>query len=178
MELQLMYALKHNFQINWTLMIMRKMWTFRDVHRPLPYAMIITTMLEHFGVFAVVEYKIFLDARDNKIDVDVIHKMRFFRDSTDMIYLHRFEHRTSPSENPSIDPPRQQHSYVHVESSSSGSKPSNQMIMDELLTLRGYITTRMDVLDVANQQVEVELRRLSNRLDYMDFDEDTAESES
>ncbi|KAF1881826.1 hypothetical protein Lal_00042535 [Lupinus albus] len=141
MELQLMYALKHNVQINWTLMIMRQMWTFTNNHRPLPYAMLITAILEHFDMSSIGESKILLDAWDNKIDVDVIQKMGLFRDPIDMI---------------------------------KNSMPSNQMIMDELFSLRCYITTRMDAHDAANQQVQMELQCLSNQMDYMDlFDEST-----
>ncbi|KAF1872191.1 hypothetical protein Lal_00039351 [Lupinus albus] len=109
-------------------------------------------MLKHFGVFTGGESKILLDARDSKIDVNVIHKMRFFRDTTDMIYKHRSEHQIAPSENPSSDPTTQQHSSFSAKSLSCDFIPSNQMVMDELFSLRDYITTRMDALDFANQQ--------------------------
>ncbi|KAF1862325.1 hypothetical protein Lal_00026853 [Lupinus albus] len=46
--------------------------------------------------------------------------------------------RTAPSENPSADPPTQQRSSFHAQSSSSASMPSNQMVMNELFSLRGY----------------------------------------
>ncbi|KAF1866107.1 hypothetical protein Lal_00043060 [Lupinus albus] len=52
------------------------------------------------------------------------------------------------------------------------------MIMDELVSLRGYITTRMDALDTHNQQIQYELHRLSSRLNSMDVDEDSSELES
>ncbi|KAF1881642.1 hypothetical protein Lal_00039859 [Lupinus albus] len=90
-----------------------------------------TAILEHFGVYIVGESKILFDDGDSKIDVDVIHKIGFFRDPTDMIYKHH-----------------------------------------------SYITTRMDTFDAANQQVQAELRRLSNRLDYMNLDDDNVESKS
>ncbi|KAF1858945.1 hypothetical protein Lal_00000765 [Lupinus albus] len=35
----------------------------------------------------------------------------------------------------------------HAQSSSSAAMLTNQMIMDELVSLRGYITTRMDAFD-------------------------------
>ncbi|KAF1894630.1 hypothetical protein Lal_00027007 [Lupinus albus] len=43
---------------------------------------------------------------------------------------------------------------------------------------RDYINTWMHALDAANQQVQVELRRLSNRLDYMNLDDENAEPQS
>ncbi|KAF1894582.1 hypothetical protein Lal_00031402 [Lupinus albus] len=66
----------------------------------------------------------------------------------------------------------------HAQSSSSAAIPTNQMIMDELVSLRGYITTRMDAFDTQNQQIHYELHRLSSRLSNMDVDEDSSEFES
>ncbi|KAF1879765.1 hypothetical protein Lal_00039709 [Lupinus albus] len=43
--------------------------------------------------------------------------------------------------------------------------PTNQMIMDELVSLRGYITTRMDAFDTQSQQIHYE--------HHMDVDEDS-----
>ncbi|KAF1874306.1 hypothetical protein Lal_00013744 [Lupinus albus] len=63
-ELQLMYALKHNLEINWALTLMRHMWSVRETYSPLPYAIIISKILEHFGVLTVGESKITLNARD------------------------------------------------------------------------------------------------------------------
>ncbi|KAF1894556.1 hypothetical protein Lal_00009366 [Lupinus albus] len=40
--------------------------------------------------------------------------------------------------------------------------------MDELVSLRGYITTRMDAFDTQSQQIHYELHRLSSRLSNMD----------
>ncbi|KAF1888988.1 hypothetical protein Lal_00039643 [Lupinus albus] len=56
--------------------------------------------------------------------------------------------------------------------------PSNQMIMDELFSLQGYISTRMDALDAQNQQDQNELQRLSYKINMMDLDEDMSEPES
>ncbi|KAF1862516.1 hypothetical protein Lal_00024417 [Lupinus albus] len=67
---------------------------------------------------------------------------------------------------------------VQAPSSSSAAMPSNQMIMDELVSLRGYITTRMDAFDTQNQQIQYELHRLSSRLSNMDVDERSSEPES
>ncbi|KAF1885963.1 hypothetical protein Lal_00049392 [Lupinus albus] len=53
--------------------------------------------------------------------------------------------------------------------------PTNQMIMDDLVSLRGYITTRMDDFDTQSQQIHYELHRLSSRLSNMDVDEDSSE---
>ncbi|KAF1884291.1 hypothetical protein Lal_00042943 [Lupinus albus] len=49
------------------------------------------------------------------------------------------------------DLPTPRPSTFHDESSSSSSMPTNQMIMDELFSLRGYIAKRMDALDAKNQ---------------------------
>ncbi|KAF1863201.1 hypothetical protein Lal_00042505 [Lupinus albus] len=60
-------------------------------------------------------------------------------------------------------------------SSQSAAMPSNQMIMNELFSLRGYITNRMDVFHTQNQQIQYELHHLSSRLNSMDVDEDSSE---
>ncbi|KAF1883224.1 hypothetical protein Lal_00030327 [Lupinus albus] len=49
--------------------------------------------------------------------------------------------------------------------------------MDELVSLRGYITTRMDAFDTQSQQIHYELHRLSSRLSNIDVDEDSSEPE-
>ncbi|KAF1864778.1 hypothetical protein Lal_00039952 [Lupinus albus] len=49
--------------------------------------------------------------------------------------------------------------------------------MDELSSLRGYITNQMDALDAQNQQIQYELHRLSSRVNSMDIDEDSSEPE-
>ncbi|KAF1879874.1 hypothetical protein Lal_00014174 [Lupinus albus] len=108
MELQLMYALKHNLTINWALTGMNHMWSVRETNSPLPYAIIISNILEHFGVSTVGESKITLNVRDSKIDVDVIHKMGFFRDLTDRVYKHRSDKMAAPvdpTSNVFVNPP-------------------------------------------------------------------------
>ncbi|KAF1858901.1 hypothetical protein Lal_00043003 [Lupinus albus] len=49
--------------------------------------------------------------------------------------------------------------------------------MDELVSLRGYITTRMDAFDTQSYQIHYELHRLSLRLSNMDVDEDRGDCE-
>ncbi|KAF1888955.1 hypothetical protein Lal_00036427 [Lupinus albus] len=49
--------------------------------------------------------------------------------------------------------------------------------MDELVYLRGYITTRMDAFDTLSQQIHYELHRISSRLSNMDVDEYSSEPE-
>ncbi|KAF1864572.1 hypothetical protein Lal_00043213 [Lupinus albus] len=66
----------------------------------------------------------------------------------------------------------------HAQSSSSVAMPTNQMIMDELVSLRGYITTMMDAFDTQSQQIHYKLHRLSSRLSNMDVDEDSSEPKS
>ncbi|KAF1885956.1 hypothetical protein Lal_00018497 [Lupinus albus] len=66
----------------------------------------------------------------------------------------------------------------HAPSSSSVAMPTNQMIMDELVSLRGYTTTRMDAFNTQSQQIHYELHRLPSRLSNMDVDEDSSEPDS
>ncbi|KAF1894355.1 hypothetical protein Lal_00027204 [Lupinus albus] len=66
----------------------------------------------------------------------------------------------------------------HTQSSAYAAMPTNKMIMDELVSLRGYITTRMDAFDTQNQQIHYELHRLSSRLSNVDVDEESSEPES
>ncbi|KAF1869461.1 hypothetical protein Lal_00022867 [Lupinus albus] len=157
---------------------MNHVWSVRETNSPLPYAITIYNILEHFGVSTTDESKITLNPRDSMIDVDVIHKMGFFRDLTDRIYKSQSDKSAAlddPTANVSVNPPAQQPSNFHTESSSSAQMPSNQMIMDELFSLRGYISNWMDALDAQNQQVQIELQHLSSKINMMDLDEDSYE---
>ncbi|KAF1889127.1 hypothetical protein Lal_00035315 [Lupinus albus] len=116
-----MYALKHNLEINWALIVMNHMWSMRETNSPLPYAIIISNILENFGVSTASESKITLNAHDSKIDVGVTHKMGFFQDLTDISYKLQSDKPTAPADpttNVSINPPTQQPSDFHTESSS------------------------------------------------------------
>ncbi|KAF1889019.1 hypothetical protein Lal_00042988 [Lupinus albus] len=118
-----------------------------------------------------------LSLRESKIDVEVVHKMGFSLDPvTHRTYRHRTDRPTAPSAQP--DPTIPNPPEFQAPSSSSAVMPSNQMIMDELVSLRGYITTWMDALDTQNQEIHYELLRLSSRLNSMDVDEDSSEPES
>ncbi|KAF1881675.1 hypothetical protein Lal_00032144 [Lupinus albus] len=146
-----------------------------QTHKP---KIFITTIVEHFGVSTTGETKVALNLREIKIDVDVVHKMGFSIDPHDRhTYRHRNDRPTAPTtgqpEPTNPNPPE-----FHAQSSSSAVVPSNQMIMDVLFSLRGYITNRMDALDAQNQQNKYELHHLSSRLSSMDIDEDSSDPES
>ncbi|KAF1892827.1 hypothetical protein Lal_00035471 [Lupinus albus] len=79
-KLQLMYAIKYNIKINWTMMIMQQMWHVRSSQNLLPYAIFITKILEHFGVSSDGETKVALNLHESKVDVEVVHKMGFVID--------------------------------------------------------------------------------------------------
>ncbi|KAF1894621.1 hypothetical protein Lal_00033679 [Lupinus albus] len=177
-ELQLMYVIKFNIKINWTKMIMQQMWHVRGSQSPLPYDIFITKILEHFGVSLDGETKVALNFRESKVDIEVIHNMGFVIDPvTRRTYKHRTDRQPAPANEPEpTAEPNQPES--HAQSSSSAAIPTNQMIMDELVSLRGYITTRMDAFDTHSQQIHYELHRLSSRLSNMDVDEDSSEPES
>ncbi|KAF1891465.1 hypothetical protein Lal_00039595 [Lupinus albus] len=176
-ELQLRYAIKFNIKINWTKMIMQQMWHVRGSQSSLPYAIFITKILEHFGVPLEGENKVALNLCEIKVDIEVVHKMGFVIDPvTRRTYKHRTDHQPAPTDEPEpIVEPNQPES--HAPSSSSAAMPTNQMIMDELVSLRGYITTRMDAFDTQSQQIHYELHCLSSRLSNMDVDEDSSEPE-
>ncbi|KAF1870866.1 hypothetical protein Lal_00030176 [Lupinus albus] len=90
---------------------------------------------------------------------------------------HRTDRQPAPADEPEPTPePNQPES--HAQSSSSAAMSTNQKIMDELVSLRGYITTNMDAFDTQSQQIHYELYRLSSRLSNMDVDEDSSEPES
>ncbi|KAF1870784.1 hypothetical protein Lal_00039434 [Lupinus albus] len=177
-ELQLMYAIKFNIKINWTKMIMQQMWHVRGSQSLLPYAIFITKILEHFGVSLDGETKVALNLHEIKVDIEVFHKMGFVIDLvTRRTYKHCTDRQPAPTDE--LEPttkPNQPES--HAQSSSSAAMPKNQMIMDELVFLRGYITTRMDAFDTQSQQIHYELHRLSSRLSNMDVDEDSSEPDS
>ncbi|KAF1872237.1 hypothetical protein Lal_00038023 [Lupinus albus] len=176
-ELQLMYAIKYNIKINWTQMIIQQMWHVRSSQSLLSYVIFITKILEHFGVSLDGETKVALNLRESKIYIEVVHKMGFTLDHvTRRTYKHRIDRPTTPTEEPEPTIPDQPES--QAPSFSYADMPSNQIIMDELVSLRGYITTRMDALDTRNQQIHYELHRLSSRLNNMITDEDNSEPES
>ncbi|KAF1881599.1 hypothetical protein Lal_00039815 [Lupinus albus] len=145
---------------------------------PLPYAIFITKILEHFGVSTAGETKVALSLRENKIDVEFVHKMGFSIDPHDRrTYKHRTDRPTAPTTD-QPEPTNPNPLEFHAESSSYASMPSNKMIMDQLFSLRGYITNQMDALDAQSQQIHYELYHLSSRLSSMDVDEDSSELES
>ncbi|KAF1866388.1 hypothetical protein Lal_00024399 [Lupinus albus] len=177
-ELQLIYAFKFNIKINWTKMIMKQMWHVRGSQSPLPYAFFVTKILEHFGVSLEGETKVAPNLRESKVDIEVVHNMGFVIDHvTRRTYKHRTDRQPAPTNEPEPTfEPNQPES--HTQSSSSTAMPTNQMIMDELVSLRGYITTRMDAFDTQRKKIHFELHRLSSRLSNMDVDEDSSEPES
>ncbi|KAF1891579.1 hypothetical protein Lal_00042573 [Lupinus albus] len=176
-ELQLMYAIKYNIKINWTQMIMRQMWNVRGSQSPLPYDIFITNILEHFGVSLDGETKVALNLSESNIYIEVVHMMGFTLDPvTRRTYRHRTDRPIATTEQ--LEPTIPDQPDVQAPSSSSAAMPSNQMILDELVSLRGYITTRMDAIDTQNQKIHYELHRISSRLNNMDIDEDSSEPES
>ncbi|KAF1860193.1 hypothetical protein Lal_00040449 [Lupinus albus] len=107
-ELQLMYAIKYNITINWTKMIMQHMWHVRGSHSPLPYAIFITKIIEHFGVSLDGETKVAINLRESKVDVEVVHKMGFVIDPvTRRTYKHRTDRQTAPTDEPKPTSPNQ-----------------------------------------------------------------------
>ncbi|KAF1874216.1 hypothetical protein Lal_00030249 [Lupinus albus] len=177
-ELQLMYAIKFNIKIYWNKMIMQQMWHVRGSQSPLPYAIFITKITEHYGVSLDGETKVALNLRESKVDVKVVHMMGFVIDPvTHQTYKHRTDRQSALTNEPepTAEPNLPE---SHAPSSSSTAMPTNQMIMDELVSLRGYITTRMDAFVTQSQQIHYELHRLSSRLSNMDVDEDSSEPES
>ncbi|KAF1858809.1 hypothetical protein Lal_00027059 [Lupinus albus] len=173
-----MYAIKFYIKINWAKMIMQQMWHVRGSQSLLPYAIFITKILEHFGVSLDGETKVALNLRESKVDIEVVHKMGFVTDPvTRRTYKHCTDRQLAPTEElePTAEPNQPE---SHAPSSSSAAMPTNQMIMDELVSLRGYITTRMDAFDTQSQQIHYEIHRLSSRLSNMDVDEDSSEPES
>ncbi|KAF1870781.1 hypothetical protein Lal_00025617 [Lupinus albus] len=159
-------------------MIMNQMWYVRGSQSSLPYAIFITKILEQFGVSLDGETKVALNLRESKVDIEVVHKMGFVIDHvTRRTYKHGTDRQTAPTDEPEpTAEPNQLESHAH--SSSSAAMPTNQMIMDELVSLRGYITTRMDAFDTQSQQIHYELHCLSSRLRNMDVNEDSSEPES
>ncbi|KAF1891435.1 hypothetical protein Lal_00017070 [Lupinus albus] len=121
--------------INWTKMIMQQMWHVRDSQSLLPYAIFITNILEHFDVSLDGETKVALNLRKIKVDVEVVHKMGFVIDPvTRRTYKHRTDRQPAPTDEPEpIAEPNPPES--HAPSSSSAAIPTNQMIMDELVSL-------------------------------------------
>ncbi|KAF1879767.1 hypothetical protein Lal_00039711 [Lupinus albus] len=132
----------------------------------------------HFGVSLDGETKVALNLRESKVDVEVVHKMGFvIYHVTRRTYKHRTDRQLAPTDKPepTAEPNLPE---SHAPSSSSTAMPTNKMIMDKLVSLRGYITTRMNAFDTHSQQIHYELHHLSSRLSNMDVDEDSPEPES
>ncbi|KAF1870742.1 hypothetical protein Lal_00026515 [Lupinus albus] len=134
-------------------------------------------VVTHFGVYLDGETKVTLNLRESKVDIEVVHNMGFVIDHvTRRTYKHCTDRQPTSTDEPEPTTPNQPES--HAPSSSSTAMPTNQMIMDELVSLQGYITTRMDDFDTQSQQIHYELHRLSLRLSNMDVHEDSSEPES
>ncbi|KAF1866036.1 hypothetical protein Lal_00013472 [Lupinus albus] len=119
-----MYPMKYNIKINWTQMIIRKMLNGRNSQSPLPYAIFITKILEHFGVSLDGETKVALNLRESKINMEVVHEMGFSIDPIDRhTYRYRTDRPTAPTAQlePTIPNPPE----FHAQSSSSIVIPSN-----------------------------------------------------
>ncbi|KAF1869405.1 hypothetical protein Lal_00045268, partial [Lupinus albus] len=109
--------------------------------------------------------------------VVTVHKNGFSIDPRDRhTYKHRTNRPTAPADQP--EPANPNPSEFHAQSSSCAVMPSNQMIMDELFSLRGYIPNRMDALDAQNQQIQFEFHRFYSKMSIMDIDEDRSGPES
>ncbi|KAF1862461.1 hypothetical protein Lal_00046568 [Lupinus albus] len=129
-----MYAIKFNIKINWAKMIMQQMWHIRGSQSPFPYAIFITKILEHIGVSLDGETKVALNLRKSKVDIEVVHQMGFVIDLvTHRTYKHRTDRQPAPTDEPEPTEPNPPES--HAPSSSSPAMPTNQMIMDELVSL-------------------------------------------
>ncbi|KAF1884235.1 hypothetical protein Lal_00035305 [Lupinus albus] len=152
---------------------MNQMWHVRGPQISFPK--FITKILEHFSVPLEGETNVALNLREIKVDIEVVHKMGFIIDLvTHRTYKHRTVRQPAPTDEPEpTTAPNQPKS--HAQSSASAAMPTNQMIMDELVSLRGYITIRMDAFDTENQQIHYELHRLSSRLSNMEVDKDSSE---
>ncbi|KAF1891555.1 hypothetical protein Lal_00015154 [Lupinus albus] len=132
-------------------MIMQQMWHVRGSQSLLPYAIFITKILEHFSVSLDGETKVALNLRESKVDIEVVHKMGFVIDLvTRQTYKHRTDRQPAPTDElePTAEPNQPE---SHAQSYSSAAMPTNQMIMDELTSLRGNITTRMDAFGTQSQ---------------------------
>ncbi|KAF1881716.1 hypothetical protein Lal_00032187 [Lupinus albus] len=176
-KLQLMYAIKYNIKINWAKIIMQKMWHVRGSQSLLPYAIFITKILEYFDVSLDGETKLALNLRESMSDIEVVHKMGFVLDPvTRRTNKHHTDRQTAPTDQQKLTTSDQPE--FQAPSSSYAAMPYNQMIMDELVSLQGYITTRMDAFDTQTQQFHYELHHLLSRLSNMDIDEDSFEPES
>ncbi|KAF1884268.1 hypothetical protein Lal_00042920 [Lupinus albus] len=78
--------------------------------------------------------KVALNLRERKVDIEVVHKMGFVLDLvTRRTYKHRTDRQTTPTDQPEPTAPNQPE--FQASSSSSIAMPSNQMIMDELVSL-------------------------------------------
>ncbi|KAF1872194.1 hypothetical protein Lal_00039355 [Lupinus albus] len=134
-ELQLMYAIKFNIKINLAKMIMQQMWHVHGSQSPLPYAIFITKILEHFGVPLEGETKVALNLCESKVDVEFVHKMGFVIDLvTRRTYKHRTDRQPATTDEPEpTAEPNQPES--HAPPSSSAVMSTNPMIMDELVSL-------------------------------------------
>ncbi|KAF1884270.1 hypothetical protein Lal_00042922 [Lupinus albus] len=134
-KLQLMYGINFSIKINWTKMIMQQMWHVRGSQSLLPYTIFNTKILEHFGISLDGETKVALNLRENKVDIEVVHKMGFIIDPvTRRTYKHHTDRQPAPTDEPKpTAEPNQPES--HAQSSSSAAMPTNQMIVDELVSL-------------------------------------------
>ncbi|KAF1868240.1 hypothetical protein Lal_00018760 [Lupinus albus] len=100
---------------------------FVGKHNPLLCAIIITTVLNYFGISTAGESKIELDVRDSEIDLDVIHKMSLSEDPNDMLFKHQNDQHVVPPNNPTTTQPDSQPSQSQFDSSSSSNGPYSKI---------------------------------------------------
>ncbi|KAF1896070.1 hypothetical protein Lal_00042332 [Lupinus albus] len=95
---------------------MNQMLHVRGSQSPLPCAIFITKILEHFGVPLEGETKVDLNLLENKADIEVVHNMGF------VIDLHRTDRQPAPTDEPEpTAAPNQPES--HAQSSASAQCP-------------------------------------------------------
>ena len=97
-ELQLMYGIKNNFQINWPFVIKNLMLKCQ-AQGDLAYAILISTIINHFGIDTSEENMIRTTIFDQRIGIPALAKLDIVYDEDDKMYKHK-DDVTTPQEDP------------------------------------------------------------------------------
>lgn len=88
-KMKVIYAVKKKLQVNWAYLIMHHMVSQNKISGGLPYARLITKILQTYGIDLCGETRFQMTPKEHEINVRVANKnMRIFKDK-DGIYRHR-----------------------------------------------------------------------------------------
>lgn len=138
-EMQILYAIKNNKPINWAYLVVNHMLSLKKRSTSLPFARQISRLLECCNVDTNNEVSLEMTPAENEIHMDILPKMGINWDAAEHVYKHRSD---------MLQPPAQE------DEEPQDGEVTNQMIWNELRSVRGYMTERFDQLSARLDRLE------------------------